>query len=438
IYSFKKTNQYYNPENTSFVSFTVKYDITDASINYLLKYPNGTFLRQIKDQINSPATSHTLLYDIEETLPFNNGYFVYVWANTTYFKMAQILKRFNVISGVINTTIEGLVSTLYQGPIVNVTLVINYTRSDDLTLEASLEGESIVNYPSQEINFTYSEGIRISFNLTAKFGAIPGDSEIFFIIKQGSVFYLKIKKIIEIGYSFDYSNLIYQSRVVKGENIYVSMNLKNFLSNATQALNISFTGISQNTIEDFKREEILSENEIKTVSYYLKSLESIEKDNITIEMSILINTTVYYSEEFIVNIIPKFELIGVTFPKSVPQGTPAYLIIIIKNNQENSEEFSLFINGKSIVTNLNELNTGENKIFTPVMVTTNPYEFGIKKYRVVLKDSTNEEIEKFYFEITIELSALNLVLFYIIPVILPIGIILYFKNKDIKHKKLRR
>lgn len=438
IYSFKRTNEYYNPESKSYLPFTVQYDITNASITYLLKYPNGTFFYQFKDQIIDPVNSSTLLYSIEETLPMGDGYFVYVWANTTYFKMAQNMKRFNVISGLINKTIDGLASTLYQGPILNVSLIINYTRTDNLTLTASLEGQEIKNYAPQEINFTASEEIIISFNLTAKTGAIPGSSEIFFNIRQGNVFYLKIKRIIEIGYSFDYSSLLHQSKVVPGDNIFVSMNIKNFLPNATQSLNISFTGITQNSIDDYVKEEILSENEIKTVSYNLKSLESITDDIIEIKMRILINTTEYYSEVFTVEILDKFEILIVSFPESVPQGDHAYLIIIIQNNQEKSEQFSLYINGERLDTNIAELNIGENRIVAQVMPTINPYELGVKKYRVVLKDSADEEIERFYFEVTIELSTLNLVIFYILPIIVPIGIILFFKNKDIKHKKLRR
>ena len=321
---------------------------------------------------------------------------------------------------------------------MNVSLVIDYIRNDNLTLTASLEGEDIKIYPSRDINFTTFQVIYVSFNLTAKLGAVPGTSEIIFKIMKGSLLYLKIQEVIEIGYSFDYSNLFYQSQVVKGENILVSMNLKNFLPNATQTLNVSFTGITENSIEDFISEEILSENEIKGVTYYLKSLESITNDSIIIKMRILINATEYYSKIFTVNIIPRFEIISATYPATVPQGDTAYLIIIIRNNQDNSEQFSLFINGIKYATNIAELNTGENTIMVSTIPSVNPYEFGIKKYRVVLKDSNNEEIALFYFEVNLELSSLNLFLFYILPIIAPIGIILFFKNREIKYKKLRR
>lgn len=438
IYSFKRVGQFYNPLNESYGTFTTRYDITNATFNYIFKYPNQSFFYQYEETIFEPTNSHSIKYDIDESLPISKGYSINLWANTTYFKLTNTLKRFNVASGLINESITGLPGILYQGPIVNVSLTVNYTRTENLTLTASLEGQDIVRFPSQDINFTPSEILQISFNLTAKFGAIPGSSEIYFRIKKDAILYLEIKRVIEIGYSFDYSNFIYQNEVVKGENIDVSMNLKNFLPNATQALNVSFTGIIKNTIEDFVSEETLSENEIKMVRYSLKTSNSITNETIRIKLRILINTTEYYSSIFSVNILQKFEIISASFPSNVPQGEEAYLIIIIRNNQEIPEPFSLYINGLKFKSNLDVLNTGENTIATQIIPTINPYEFGVKTYKVELKDSEDIEIASFYFEVNLELSTLNLILFYVLPIIIPIGIVLFYKNKYIKHKKLRR
>jgi len=437
-YSYEKTQQYFDPLDNTYKPFTITHNITNADITYLFKYPNGSFLDQRSYQILDPDNTHTLLYNIEETLPINQGYYVYIWANTSYFRMSETLKRFNVYSGLKNMFIDGIYNTFFQGPFVNVSVLINYTRKDNLTLTATWEGVDIVSTPAQVINFTASEEVRISFNLTAKIGTSPGPSEIFFRIKKGNILYLEIKKIIEIGYSFDYSNLLYQSQVVSGDNIYVSMNLINFLPNASQSLNISFVGTAEKSIEYFLREETLLENEIKTVSYNLISYESIKNETISIKMSILINTTEYYTKIFTVEMIPKYEVKSVSFPGKIPQGTEGYLIIVIQNNQRNSEEFSLLINGKVVQTNLNELVLGENRIVKKIIPTLNPYEFGKKTYKIILKDNLEKDIARFYFEVELELSSLNLVLFYVLPIMIPVGIILYFLNKDIKHKKLIR
>ncbi|KKN16132.1 hypothetical protein LCGC14_0978940, partial [marine sediment metagenome] len=438
IYSYRKSLDYFNPVSKLYIPFTIEYNITNWDINYLFKYSNGSLLTQIPDEILDPETTHNLLYNIVDTIPIDQGYYIYIWANTSYFRMSEVTKRFSVTSGLTNISIEGTDDRFYQGPFVNVSLVINYTRTDNLTLTAHLEGEDIVNSPVQEINFTASTEERISFNITANLGSIPGPSEIFFRIKKGNILYLEVKIIIEIGYSFDYSNLLYQGQVVSGDNVFISLDLINFLPNSSQSVNISFKGVNEGLIEDYNQEEVLIEGEIKTVSYHLQTLENIRSDTINIKMSISINTTEYYTEILIVEVIPQYEIKSVSFPRKIPQGTEGYLIIVIQNNHKNSEEFSLTINGKIVATNINELAYGENRIVKKIIPTINPYELGKKSYQIALKDSSDQEIAQFYFEVQLELSILNLLLFYVLPILIPVGIILFFLNKDIKNKKLRR
>jgi hypothetical protein len=352
--------------------------------------------------------------------------------------MAKSIKRFNVISGLINESIEGLPETLFQGQVLNVTLLLNYTRAEDLTLTASLEGEDIVQYPAQILNFTASTEMNVSFDLTAKFGVSPGPSEITFNFKKGNTVYLSVKKVIDIGFSFNYEHLIYQSRVVSGQNIQISLDLINFLPNVTQTLNVSFTGETDNTIETFIQQETIEKDDIKSVSYALKTLENIRNETIRIIMKILQNTTVYYTEQLIIEIIPEFEILSVSFPEQISQGSYASLIIIIRNNKDTFESFTLSINGKDVKTNIDDLSPGENRIIQKFIPSSNPYEFATKTYRITLKDDENGEIARFYFEVVLELSTFNLVIFYLLPGIIPVGIILYFLSKEIKSKKLRR
>ncbi|MFX1573057.1 MAG: hypothetical protein ACFFB0_09930 [Promethearchaeota archaeon] len=437
-YSFINNDYYFNQSVNSYVPFTVSYNMTDASINYLLKYPNGTFLDTFNYQISSPATNHTFIYDIEETLPIGDGYSLYIWANKSYFGMAQTLKHFNVFSGLINKTIKGLGSIIYQGPIVNVSLTVNYTRNNNLTLTTYLEGDDIITSPPQEINFTSLEVITIYFNLTAKLGSIPGPSEIFFKITKGNVIYLSVRKVIEIGYSFDYKDLVYESKIVSGDSIYVSLDLINYLPDATQSLNVSFSGITPDIIEPIIKEETLLENEVKTVSFFLKTLENVKNGTFEIKMDIKQNATLYYSENLTITLMPKFEILSVSFPSAISQGASAYIIILIQYNKENPENFSFYINNILVETNIDEFVHGVNRIVKKITPTLNPYEFGIKAYKFELKDSSGRYIAQFYFEVDLELSTFNLIIFYLLPSIIPIGIILYFLNKEIKHKKLTR
>jgi len=432
LYSLEKNYSYYNTTTTSYENFSLNYTITSADITYLFKYPNGTLFYTTEQEIIDNNT--ILTYAINDSLPIGDHYQLYIYTNKTYFGTAQNLKLFNVTSGLEAQPIKGLPSMVYQGPVYNITLPINNTRDDNKTLTVAMEGTEIIN-DVQIIEFDNLVLTNVSFNLTTKFDPEVGSHTLNFTFKEGDILYLKIIKTIEIGYSFDYTNFLYQSKIVSGDKLTISMNIINFLPNSTQSLNVSFTG---DYIQSLREELTLSESEIRTLNYKLNVSESIINDYFEVEMLITKGNTTYYSKLFNIEILPKFEIISSTFPSLISQGQVAYFILIIKNNQKFTESFYIFVNGVEKVANINGLAPGENRIELKVIPTINPYDFQSKTYIIELKDSSGQTIIIKYFDISIKLSPFNLVMFYIIPIIIPIGIILFYKNKEIKHRLLRR
>ncbi|GAH77557.1 unnamed protein product, partial [marine sediment metagenome] len=172
----------------------------------------------------------------------------------------------------------------------------------------------------------------VSFNLATTLGATIGNHTLSINFKNGTITYLEIIIIIEIGNSFDYTNLIYERFIVSGESAFVSMNLINFLPDNTQTFNVSF-------FEDdsliLKEETLLIEKEIKNV-YYNLNLTDTETHLVNITMEISKGSTVFYTKQFYVEIIQKFEILSVFFPEIISQGAAAQFIMMIQNNQEQS------------------------------------------------------------------------------------------------------
>jgi len=388
-------------------------------------------LNTTTQQITENST--TLLYNITDTLEIGHGYYLQLFANCSNFGTAHILKQFGVISGLINHSIQGLPDILYQGPVLNITIPVNNTRNNNVSLTVYLEGDNIIN-EIQNITFNTLVLTNVSFNLTTTLGATIGPHTISINFKNGNITYLEIPIIIDIGHSFDYTNLIYESYIVSGESAFVSMNLINFLPNNTQTFNVSF-------FEDdsliLKEETLLFENEIKSI-YYNLYLADTETHLVNVTMEISKGSTVFYTKQFYVEIIQKFEILSVFFPEIISQGVAAQFIMIIQNNQEQSESFTLYMNGAPIETNIDGLGPGINRIVAEVIPSINPYDFGIVSFIFELKDSSGETVVQYYFEVRLELSPSNLVFFYILPILIPIGVILLYKNKEIKHRLLRR
>ena len=324
---------------------------------------------------------------------------------------------------------------MYQGRTVNITLPVNNTRNDHITLNVTLEGFGIENATIMNVNFTRYILTNVSFNLTIREDAPPGKRNISFKFKNGSILYLEVVKEIEIVNALTYSNLIYHNKIVAGNHIQISMNLINFFPNATQSFNVSFSG---NYINDVKLLVFLAENQMKTVFYNVFSVSIIPEDSIEIEMSISVGETIFYTEILTVEIIPKFEIISLEFSEDVIQGVNPHIIIIIQNNLDSSEEFTLIINDEKVSTDLDELSPGENRIEYEIERLYNPYEFGTKTVVIEIEDESEDSIVKKQFEYEVRISAINIIFFYLFPILIPIAVILFYKNKDIKNKLLRR
>ncbi len=433
-YLFEKTNEYY-------YDFTIKYNMTSANITYIIRYPNKTIIKTENDYFDDTNTT-LLTYNITENLPLENGYSVYIYANTTKFGMAFTTIYFNVISGLRNDPIIGLTDSIYQDQTINVELPIISNRTSDINLNVSLEGEGIETFTNNDNDILFKNGsvtpvtTSVFFNITAKNDAPPGPNiKLYFKIKNGSKIYLEVTGEIEILNALEYSNLIYSKKIVSGESIQVNLDLKNILTSEKQSLEISFSGTY---IEDEEESETLDEQETKSVSYSIRTDDDIDEDSFEFNMTISKGNTIIYTETLSAEILPRLEVVSISFPKKVPQGVPAYFVIIIQNNEEASEEFTLFINGEKIKTETDELISGENRIEGSFIPTLNPYEFGTKVYKIEIEDGSDKSIVTDYFEIEIELSSVNLVVFYLGPILVIIAIILIYKNKDIKFKLLRR
>ncbi len=434
IYSYQNQIEFYNTSTDNYETKNIVYEIEDGDITYLFKKPeNG----ELFDTISNPITSSTstLLYNITDLVNIGNNYSLWIYANSSKMGTAITLKHFNVVSGLIEVDILGLPSTLYQGPTFNVTLQINNTRNENVLLNVSMESADIYN-ETQMVSLETLVLTNITFNLTAKLDAKPGLHELRFSFSSSSILYLEIIKLIEIGYSFDYRDFIYDSRTIKGGSIQLSLKLINFLPNSSQLINITFTG--EHLVNDILDEITLAKNEIRTLYYTLEISDQIVADSTEIIMNIKKGETVFYNKSFNIHIDPKFEIISVSFPSSVPQGEYAEFILVIRNNQEVSESFSLLMNGIPVETNLAGIGPGDNKIIAKVIPSIFPYDFQSKAYTFTLKDNQGEIVAQYYYEIALELTAFNLMVFYVLPIIIPIAILLYFKNKELQHKLLRR
>ncbi|TFG01321.1 MAG: hypothetical protein EU540_03955 [Promethearchaeota archaeon] len=418
---------------------TIRYDnITGASITYIFRYPNGTIFKIIPDTIINSTTN--LIYPINSSLPFGDDYTIYIYANWTYFAFKSTTKNFNVNPGLgIDWRSEKSTfkQSYYQGEVANFSIAVKSDYNNNLTLNVSMIGNVIKEDPSFPINITFVNNsiTIIELNITILDDAPTGKANVTFIFEGNRTIYLKESKEIDIKNAITYSNLIYSKKVVTGRSVEFFVDMINQSPNVTQYFYLNFSGPYCTKLDI---PITLGKNEREIVSDLIATDPSIPISSIEIDMTISIGKEILYTEILTVEIVPSFEIISIEFPEKVTQGIDAHLVILIQNNQRKSEEFSLFINDDEIKTEIDELIPGRNRIEYKFVPTWNPYEFGIKSCHIEIEDDSDNLIVEDYFEYEIELSAMNLIFFYVVPVVVLIGIILHYKSKYLKHKLLRR
>ena len=84
------------------------------------------------------------------------------------------------------------------------------------------------------------------------------------------------------------------------------------------------------------------------------------------------------------------------------------------------------------------MSPGENKLLAKVLPSIFPYDFQVKSFAFTLKDNEGEILAEYYYEVALELTPFNLMVFYVLPILIPIAVLLYYKNKELQRKLLRR
>ncbi|MGQ4873962.1 MAG: hypothetical protein ACP6IY_07825 [Promethearchaeia archaeon] len=396
---------------------------------------------------NKTITTHTLLISITENFKLSKSfkeylensqpYLITIYTNTTWFSTVYKNRGFNIISGLTNKSISGLDSStsLYQGETTNITLTITSIRNNNITLNFSLVGEDIINVNLTNIKIIASDDTEVKLNITINVDASVGIHSLNFIFKRGSKIYLKITKTVIVKIALDYSNFIYNKKVAIGEKIPIYLDIMNFLPNNPQSFNLSFTG---KYIEDYSEEITLNQKELKGFFYELNTIDNIIENEIEITMNISKGLRTFYSKTFSVEIVPPLEFSLISFPDTVPQFDTATLIIQVINNKDTPQAFTLYINNKEVKANIEEFAPGINRLEYSQIISLNPYNFDKESFIIVIKDDSGNILYKHYFEVQISISTLSLMTFYILPIAISIGIILYYKNKEIKFKLLKR
>ncbi|TXT67493.1 MAG: hypothetical protein BAJALOKI1v1_80026 [Promethearchaeota archaeon] len=410
----------------------INHSISNADLTYTIRYPNETIVTSLTNTTNENGT-HILSYPLSSGLLIADYYTITIFANKSFFKYATTIMLFNVSSGI--EYVSGLEdeNEYNQGVSVNITLVLNNTRDTNVNVNFSIEaGGTLITSPRPYLLNSSEDSITLWNNFTVKNDAVAGNYTFHFILKNGTDIYLDLTRIIEIKASIVVTQLVYEGRIVKGDTTEISFNIANFLQNQSTSFNLSITG---DHITSYAAEINIAPNEIKSLNINLKVDDAIIDQDIQIRVLVYRGNITYFNTTITPQIINKFEIASFYYPSTTTQGASAQFLVSILNNKNTNELYMVAVNGEMTA---GLLVPGDNRVAIDLEPILNPYDISTKMYQIVIFDNTFTEVFRFYFSSEIRISTMNFVVFYILPIIIPIAIVVYFKNKQLKTDRLKR
>lgn len=430
-YKFYKEFTFYNSEVNP---LPLDNPIQDANITFIIRYPNETVKEIIKPNNTDAEGNQSITLFFSDDLP-DGTYSISVYTNRSFRATAFNTFYFTVSSGLTfkSNEIEGMENGIYQGETIEVNLTITSIRTNDTFLNISWEGDFFNASFKNNVNISKEADTKFGLNLTAKSDAQVGMQTITFYMNNNSKQYLTFTISILMRLSVEVLLLSYKSEIVENDTIPVSLTIKNHLSTDSQSVAIRFFG---NDIASVEYTTNIETSTTRVITFDLQLNENLRIDTTSISVNVTKGGESIYSEELEISIVQDIVLESISFTSLVYQGQQAFLIIKISNNRNEPINFTLYINDIPYPTNIDKIYYGENEIICVITPTINPFDFTSKKYVVTIKDSAGNILIVENFETAIQLSVENFLIFYIAPIIIPLIIIIYFKNKEIKSRIL--
>ena len=430
-YRFYKEYVFENSQS----SFTLINNTENANITFIIRYPDDTILEIIKPNNTDSSGSQSIIFKVNDDLS-DGTYSISVYANKSFRATAFNTFYFNVISGLSfkSDEIEGLDHGIYRGDTLEINLTVSSTRNNNDLLNLYSDSDSF-SVDDKNIIINGQTDTKFPINITANSNANLGNKTINLYIKNGTKTYLTFSFTIFINQSIEVLLISHKYEVFENDTLPISMSFINYLSDIEQSVKVELFGLY---IENIDENVDIAANTISSKTFYVQVNNTIHTNSIIININVSrAGESIYFSEKEI-SVIQPIEIKSISFPSSVYQGQRAFLIIKIINNREVPLNFTLYINNIPFPTNLDQIGYGENEIIVDFTPSINPFDFETKEYVISIKDDSGKVLIIETFQTEIRLSVLNFMLFYLIPILLPVLIIIYYKNKEIKSRELEK
>ncbi|MHA1775831.1 MAG: hypothetical protein ACTSWC_03595 [Promethearchaeota archaeon] len=432
-----------NPLNVSaeyFLDFTLSsgdftkqkiYDIFNATFSFVFRAPNGTIIESQEISGNNSGKCF-VLFNFEDNMEFGE-YHVSLRVNYTGISTQFASSVFNLQPGIeiVNLTLQS--SKIRCGENFNVSFQIDSEKITNITADIQIEGDWINNQTIFNQLIQAETLNNYSFTVIVDQVAEFGNSNIIIKILNNSLEYAESSIEYMIYSSIEIISVQQVATVFRARNFTTIVSVENKMGFAESII----MELSGDNISPINLSLNLAAYQIETVE--LTSFVQLDTSLGDLSYDFQISRKSDNSEIKTYSLSSKvknpLEFLYITPPEKAYQWRQNSIICSIQNNMDDPQGIQVYLNDQ-LVSSLSSVAPGENILSIPISKTLrNPYELGIKSFRIEIYDSNGLLLYQDTITTQVEPSLGSILLGYVLPLAIPIIGIVIVKHMALENKK---
>ncbi len=414
------------------VNWNIETPVESAQISYNLRFPNNTLIHELDSSLTNSTGSDEYVYNYPADLPVGD-YVLSVYCNKSGYAVAFADVNLEIKSGIVINSFENLFSSnsLHQGESGSLNVTVRSLRSDNLSVSVEVSGqyfESII-FPAKMI-LNNSDTI-VLVDITVRNTAILGDQQLEIKFFNNSILLGSKNHTITISSSIEIGMPIYD-RIIDFQQLEISVPITNLSTADSGIILMSVNGDNFDSI--IKNISSITYLETNYESIALITNENAFLGTLEFNLTFSRDRISFYSKTFNIESVQEIEILSISGSTNVIHGQAPLISLELINNNFTAKTLTLKVNG--VIRSTFSVSWGQNIKHIPIAsLILNPYDLTQKTYNVEILNENGGILATHTVTTNITPSAFNVFMFYALPIIIPIGIILFFKKKDLEYDK---
>jgi len=420
-------------------SWSISAPIINADITYILRYTENNTIVSTDTAMTNGTGQDVFLYDLS-ALSSVYDYKLNIRCNKTGYDVGILTTDVPLSAGIEIVETSKLYDTLHQGDTVQLKIIYTSSLPNDLNAITKTSGVNFIEESSLRHIITREDEIDgkteslVVVNISAREDAELGPQFLDIIVLNNFSVPIFLEKIELDMFS-----------VVEVSSIFISQYLVNFTPT-----NLQFTFFNHRSMENenvsvevngtafvYSNTTIIDLLPLveKSVSIPLIPNNKAKMGVLAFKITVWRDYTVIFHQEFTILAVPEIEILVLYSDQlQILQGQTPSITVRIQNYNSSAKQIRILSNGDLITEKT--IPTGETGFLVELgRPIRNPYNIGEETYELTILDGTGEILATKVIMVNVKPSTLNIFLFYVIPILIPVGIIVYFKYKEFEQIK---